>query len=63
MSIKYFNEKEQVKKRQPHKRKAEKVIKKETVQVIFEKFIDFELKQNLRPATLNKLITNFKGVE
>jgi integrase/recombinase XerD len=63
MSISYFDEKEVVKKRQPFKRKAEKITKKESVKAIYEKFLKFKMKQNLRPATLNKFIITFKNIE
>ncbi|KQL47790.1 MULTISPECIES: tyrosine-type recombinase/integrase [Bacillus] len=63
MSLNYFNEKEKVRKRQPHKRKAEKVVKKESLKAVYEKFIDFKIKQNLRPNTLNKFVVTFNSLE
>ncbi|MEV5114713.1 phage integrase SAM-like domain-containing protein [Peribacillus frigoritolerans] len=62
MSFGYFEEKEKVKKRQPHKRKAEKVIKKETVKMVFERFIELKVKQNLRSTTLNQHVGLFKNI-
>jgi integrase/recombinase XerD len=62
MRIEYFDNKEKVKKRQPHKRKSEKGIQRDTVQVIFERFLDSKVKQNLRPASLNQHIGLFKNI-
>lgn len=59
----YFDEKEKVKKHQPHKRKAETITKKNSAKMIYEKFIEFKLKQNLRLATLNKYVVTFKNIE
>jgi integrase/recombinase XerD len=39
-SFGFFDEKEKVMKRQPHKRNSKKVNKKETVKVVFEKFLE-----------------------
>lgn len=63
MSLGYFDDKEKVKKRQPHKRKDEKVVKKESLKAVYEKFIDFKIKQNLRPNTLNKFVVTFNSLE
>ncbi|MFD9363028.1 tyrosine-type recombinase/integrase [Priestia megaterium] len=62
-SFNYFEEKPTVKKRQPHKRRPEKVIKQDSMKVIFEKFIEFKIAQNLRPPSLNKFIVLFKSLE
>jgi integrase/recombinase XerD len=62
MSFKYFDNKEKVKKRQPHKRKAERVFQQDNVQVIFERFLDSKVKQNLRPASLNQHIGLYKNI-
>lgn len=62
MSFGYFDEKPKVQKRQAPKRKAEKVVKQESLQVIFEKFLDYKVKQNLRSASLNQHVGLFKSV-
>ena len=60
--MKYFDEKPTVTKRQPHKRSAEKTVKKESVQLIFERFLEVKQRQNLRPATLNQHIGLYKSI-
>ncbi|MEH6962595.1 phage integrase SAM-like domain-containing protein [Priestia megaterium] len=62
-SFNYFDEKPRVHKRQPHKRKDEKFLKKDSAKVVFEKFLEFKSKQNLRPPSLNKFIALFKNLE
>jgi integrase/recombinase XerD len=62
MSFNYFENKEKVKKRQPHKRKSEKAIQRDTVQIIFERFLDSKVKQNLRPSSLNQHVGLFKNI-
>ncbi len=61
--VKYFDEKPIIAKRQPHKRSAEKAVKKESVKLIFEKFLEVKQKQNLRVATLNQHIGLYKSIE
>ncbi len=63
LSLNYFEDKEKVKKRQPHKRKAEKAIKRETLKSVYERFLEFKVKQNLRAGTLNKFIVTYKSIE
>ncbi|MFC0469575.1 tyrosine-type recombinase/integrase [Halalkalibacter kiskunsagensis] len=63
MSLGYFDEKEKVKKRQPHKRKSEKTIQKDSLKIIFERFLEFKQKQNLRPSTLNQHIDLYNSIE
>ncbi len=63
LSLGYFDEKEKVKKRQPHKRKAEKHIKRETLKSIYERFMEFKVKQNLRAGTLNKFVVTYNSIE
>lgn len=63
MPLEYFDEKEKVRKRQQHKRKAEKVVKREPVRSIFEKFLEAKKKQNLRPGTLNQHILLYNNIE
>jgi len=58
--MQYFNEKPEITKRQPHKRKAEKTIEQESCKVLFERFLEFKMKQNLRPKTLNKFVYRLK---
>jgi len=58
----YFDVKEEVIKRQTHKRQADKVVKQETVKIIFEKFLEIKVKQNLRPASLNQYVGLFKNI-
>ena len=62
LSLEYFEDKPKVAKRQPHKRKAEKVVKKEMLKVTFERFLEFKIKQNLRPSTLNLHVDLFKNI-
>jgi len=62
-SFNYFDEKPRVHKRQPHKRKDEKFLKKDSAKVVFEKFLEFKSKQNLRPPSLNKFVALFKNLE
>src|SRR4051794_11335633 len=62
LSLEYFDVKETVKKRQPHKRKAEQVVKKESVKMVFEKFLELKVKQNLRPNSLNQHVGLFKNI-
>jgi integrase/recombinase XerD len=50
LSLDYFDMQEKVGKRKPHKRKDEKVVKKESVKVAFERFLELKVIQNLRPA-------------
>lgn len=45
MSFGYLDETPKVNKRQPHKRKSEKITKKETAKAVFERFIEFKQKQ------------------
>lgn len=60
--MKYFDENPTIAKRQPHKRTAEKAIKKESVKIIFEKFLEVKQKQNLRTSTLNEHIGLYKSI-
>ncbi|WP_242481377.1 MULTISPECIES: hypothetical protein [Bacillus cereus group] len=57
MSINYFTEKPTVKKRQPHKRKTSKISKENSVERVFNRFIDTKVKQNLRPKSLSQFIS------
>lgn len=59
----YFNGKPTIAKRKPHKRKAEIVIQQETCKLLFGQFLEFKMKQNLRPSTLNKFVLTFKTLE
>ena len=59
----YFDEKPKIAKRKPNKRKAEKTIQRDTCKVIFEQFLEFKMKQNLRAGTLNKFVLTFKTLE
>jgi len=61
--FRFFDEKPKVTRRQSHKRKAEKVTKKESMKVIYERFLEFKVKQNLRPSSLNKLSLHSKKFE
>ncbi|WP_377887959.1 tyrosine-type recombinase/integrase [Alkalihalobacillus sp. R86527] len=61
--MQYFDEKPKVKKRQPHKRKDKKVLKSASARTIFEQFLEYKQKQNLRPSTLNQHIATFKNAE
>ncbi|MFY0762154.1 tyrosine-type recombinase/integrase [Metabacillus dongyingensis] len=61
-SFSYLDEKERVKKRQPHKR-TDKKTKSDSVKTIFEKFLEAKKKQNLRNSTLNQHIFLFKNIE
>lgn len=63
MSINFFEEKPRIAKRQPHKRLPEKIMKRENIKSVFEKFLDAKVKQNLRPTTLNKYVIAFKSFE
>jgi integrase/recombinase XerD len=63
LSLNYFDDKEKVKKRQPHKRKAEKHFKRETLKSIYERFMEFKVKQNLRAGTLNKFVVTYNSIE
>jgi len=60
--VEYFDKKSTIAKRQPHKRTAEKAVKKESVKVIFEKFLEVKQKQNLRTGTLNQHIGLYKSI-
>lgn len=62
MSLGYFDEKEKVGKRKRHKRKDEKVVKKDAVKMAFERFLELKVKQNLRPASLNQHVGLFKNI-
>ncbi|WP_424473344.1 phage integrase SAM-like domain-containing protein [Paenisporosarcina sp.] len=44
-------------------REQEKKIKRESVKIIFEKFLEAKLKQNLRVRTLNQHVLLFKNIE
>ncbi|WP_324657519.1 tyrosine-type recombinase/integrase [Bacillus altitudinis] len=63
MSFGYLDETPKVNKRQPHKRKSEKITKKETAKAVFERFIEFKQKQNLRATTLNQHLLLYNNVE
>ncbi|AXR17004.1 MULTISPECIES: tyrosine-type recombinase/integrase [unclassified Bacillus (in: firmicutes)] len=63
MSLGYFNEKENVRKRQPHKRKAERITKENTVERLFERFLEVKVKQNLRPKSLNQFVLMFNSIK
>lgn len=63
LSLKYYNEKPKIQKRQPHKRRNRKTVKKAKANVIFEEFLDYKHKQNLRNTTLNQHICTFKNLE
>ncbi|PFH87780.1 phage integrase SAM-like domain-containing protein [Bacillus sp. AFS088145] len=63
MSLKLFDEKVKVGKRQPHIRKDTKVKKSDTAKVVFEKFLEVKKKQNLRPQSLNQFIFVFNSIE
>ncbi|PFX71939.1 hypothetical protein COL39_21090 [Bacillus cereus] len=63
MSLTYFTEKESVKKRQPHKRKVSKISKENSVERVFNRFIDAKVKQNLRPKSLNQFILMFNSIK
>ena len=59
----YFNEKPKIEKRKPQKRKVEMVTQTETCKLLFEQFLEFKMKQNLRAGTLNKFVLTFKTLE
>ncbi|PHE28200.1 hypothetical protein COF73_17565, partial [Bacillus toyonensis] len=59
----YFTEKEIVKKRQPHKRKTSKISKEDSVERVFERFVDSKVKQNLRPKSLNQFLLMFNSIK
>lgn len=61
--MQYFNEKPKVKKRQPHKRTDKKRNTQDIAKVIFERFLEYKQKQNLRSSTLNQHIGTFKNME
>ncbi len=63
LSLKFFDEKVKVGKRQPHIRKDTKVKKSDTAKVVFEKFLEAKKKQNLRPQSLNQFIFLFNSIE
>lgn len=63
MSLNFFDEKPKVKKRQPHKRQPEKVVKRESCKAIFERFLEMKQKQNLRASTLNQHINLYNNIE
>ncbi|MFS0591973.1 phage integrase SAM-like domain-containing protein [Cytobacillus horneckiae] len=63
MSLNYFDEKPKVKKRQPHKRQLEKVVKRESCKARFERFLEVKQKQNLRASTLNQHIDLYNNIE
>lgn len=63
MSLTYFTEKEIVKKRQPHKRKTSKISKEDSVERVFERFVDSKVKQNLRPKSLNQFLLMFNSIK
>ncbi len=63
MSLTYFTEKEIVKKRQPHKRKTSKISKEDSVERVFNRFIDAKVKQNLRPKSLNQFLLMFNSIK
>ena len=63
MSLGYFNEKENVRKRQPHKRKAERITKENAVERLFERFLEVKVKQNLRPKSLNQFVLMFNSIK
>jgi integrase/recombinase XerD len=62
MSFNYFDSQEKVKNRQPHKRKSERLFQRDNVQVIFERFLDTKIKQNLCPSSLNQHIGLYKNI-
>lgn len=59
----YFDEKPKIAKRKPHKRKVEMITQLETCKQLFEQFLEFKMKQNLRPGTLNKFVLTFNTLE
>ncbi|PEC30706.1 integrase [Bacillus cereus] len=63
MSLTYFTEKEIEKKRQPHKRKTSKISKEDSVERVFERFVDSKVKQNLRPKSLNQFLLMFNSIK
>ena len=63
LSLDYFEDKPKIAKRQPHKRKDQKNVKKENSKIIFERFLEFKVKQNLRIGTINKFILTFNNIE
>ncbi|MCU5539058.1 MULTISPECIES: hypothetical protein [Bacillus] len=63
MSLGYFNEKENVRKRQPHKRKADRITKENAVERLFERFLEVKVKQNLRPKSLNQFVLMFNSIK
>lgn len=63
MSLEYFNEKENVRKRQPHKRKAERITKENAVERLFKRFLEVKVKQNLRPKSLNQFVLMFNSIK
>ncbi|MGH1286527.1 hypothetical protein [Bacillus toyonensis] len=63
MSLIYFTEKEIVKNRQPHKRKTSKIPKENSVERVFERFVDSKVKQNLRPNSLNQFLLMFNSIK
>ena len=62
MSFNYFDEKPKVKRKQKHKRTDEKLIKQETVKIIFERFLEQKVKQNLRASSLNQHVGLFNNI-
>ncbi|WP_242253639.1 phage integrase SAM-like domain-containing protein [Bacillus cereus group sp. BfR-BA-01403] len=63
MSLGYFNEKENVRKRQQHKRRAERITKENAVERLLERFLEVKVKQNLRPKSLNQFILMFNSIK
>lgn len=63
MSRNYFIEKPIVKKRQSRKRKTDKISKENSVELVFDRFIDTKVKQNLRPKSLNQFILMFNSIK
>ncbi|MDA1935467.1 hypothetical protein PDL01_21585 [Bacillus cereus] len=63
MSLTYFTEKEIVKKRQPHKRKTSKISKEDSVERVFERFVDSKVKlQKMKFWSLRKRLKYWESV-
>ena len=43
--------------------KIKKSLKRKILKIIFERFLEFKVKQNLRISTLNKFILTFNNIE
>ena len=62
MSLTYFTEKEIVKTTTPQT-KTSKISKEDSVERVFERFIDSKVKQNLRPKSLNQFLLMFNSIK